>query len=303
MQRRWLSLVSGLPERAPTLGDVRDVDFFIESESSNPFAVRQRVLNRDLVSQIHSGNAGLPDIETAVPLAHLAHNEYEARATDDNSQLRVDESRAVLSALKKVLVRLSIPFNPPFIDFDDFYKYWRRQGATGAGSWAVRRKMLSDLFDPVHERLADLEAGSMTSELPQPVTSHPRTGWIRVDEEIAELRRHFQAASTPQDYRNIGNDCVIILERLSEVAYVAARHLRPDEDEPPVANTKSRLERVVETDLTGRSNAELRKLVKAAIEQAQAVKHRTPDRLQAGIAADSVILLANILRRIVGEFM
>ena len=81
--------------------------------------------------------------------------------------------------------------------------------------------MLSDLFDPVHERLADLEAGSMTSQRAQPVTSHRRTGWIRVDEEIAELRRHFQAATTPQDYRNIGNDCVIVLERLSEVAYVA----------------------------------------------------------------------------------
>lgn len=39
----------------------------------------------------------------------------------------------------------------------------------------------------------------MTSELAQPVTTHRRTGWIRVDEEIAELRRHFQAATTPQD--------------------------------------------------------------------------------------------------------
>ena len=49
------------------------------------------------------------------------------------------------------------------------------------------------------------------------------------------------------------------------------------------------------------ANAELRKLVRAAIEQAQAVKHRTPDKRQASIAADSVILLVSIFRRIVND--
>ncbi len=119
-----------------------------------------------------------------------------------------------------------------------------------------------------------------------------------MDEEVAELRRHFQAARTPQDYRNVGNDCVTVLERISEAAYRAERHLREDEDEPPVSNTKQRLDRVVEVELEGSSNAELRKLVRAAIEQSQAVKHRTSNRRHAGIAADSVILLANIMRRL-----
>ena len=119
-----------------------------------------------------------------------------------------------------------------------------------------------------------------------------------MDDEVAELRRHFQAAQTPQDYRNVGNDCVIVLERLSEAAYSHAQHGRDGEAEPPFANTKARLERVVEVQLPGSSNAELRKLVRSAIEHAQAVKHRTPDRLHAGVAADTVILLASMLRRI-----
>jgi hypothetical protein len=153
-------------------------------------------------------------------------------------------------------------------------------------------------LNPVHDQLADLQAGVLRSVLAQPITTHPRTGWTRVDDEIAELRRHFQGARTPQDYRNVGNDCVIVLERLSEAAYVERRHLRPGEEVPPIAKTKDRLDRVVEVDLAGSENAELRKLVRAAIEQSQAVKHRTASRRHAGVAADSVILVANIFRRL-----
>jgi len=206
-----------------------------------------------------------------------------------------------MSALRAVLKRLGVPFDPPFTDFESFYQYWKREGASGSGGWAARRGIIADLLNPVHDHLADLEAGTLVSTLAQPVGEGVRTGWTRVDDEVAELRRHFQAAQTPQDYRNVGNDCVIVLERLSEAAYDHARHSRDGDAEPPVGNTKMRLERAVEVDLPGSSNAELRKLVRSAIEHAQAVKHRTPDRLHAGVAADTVILLTSMLRRITDE--
>jgi hypothetical protein len=70
-------------------------------------------------------------------------------------------------------------------------------------------------------------------------------------------------------------------------------------EEPAVAQTKQRLSRVVEDRLADPGNAEMRKLARAAIEAAQAVKHNaTPDRLSAGLAADAVILVANLLRRL-----
>jgi len=47
------------------------------------------------------------------------------------------------------------------------------------------------------------------------------------------------------------------------------------------------------------ANAEMRKFARATIELAQAVKHsRTPTRTEAGILADAVVLLANMLRRL-----
>lgn len=279
---------------------MRPDDFFIdESASTDPWSAPVQTLDEGLIRSVLAGPLpGRSDVEVAVGLTRLIHQEYEERATSGSPRITEDDSRAVLAALRTVLVRLGIEFKPPFTDFSSFYQYWRREGMTGDGSWAARREYLSDLLRPIHERLADLEAGAQAATLATPVTAHPRTGWTRVDDEIAELRRHFHAARTPQDYRNIGNDCVIVLERISEVSYDPRVHLPEGEDEPAVASTKARLDRVVEVDLPGQGNAELRKLVRAAIEQAQAVKHRTPDRRQAGVAADSVILLANIMRRI-----
>lgn len=271
----------------------------MERPGSDPWDARQLVLNEALIRQVHGGTAASPtDTDAAVALARLVHDEFGARGTDNNVRLTVPESRAAMSALRAVLRRLGVQFTPQFTDFDEFYDYWRRKGASGSGGWAARRQILADLLNPVHEQLADLQAGLAPKELAEPATERPRTGWTEVDDEIAELRRHFREARSPQDYRNIGNDCVIVLERLSGVAYRSARHLLNGEEEPPIAQTKMRLDRVVEVELPGSSNAELRKLVRSAIEQAQAVKHRTPNRRQAGIAADSVILIANIFRRL-----
>lgn len=66
-----------------------------------------------------------------------------------------------------------------------------------------------------------------------------------------------------------------------------------------MAQTKHRLERFVEDAAPGGDNETLRKLARASIEMAQHVKHsQTPTRREAGIAADAVIQLANMLRRL-----
>lgn len=277
---------------------MRQEDFYVELAAPDPWGAHKRVLDEDLIVRIFAGTDARSDTEVAVPLARLVHDEFEAFGTDGSQNVTEAHSRGVMSALRAVLGRLNVPFAPPFADFPEFRTYWRRNGATGEGGWQARRDILAELLNPIHDQLADLQAGGLRAVLAQPITTHPRTGWTRVDDEIAELRRHFQGARTPQDYRNVGNDCVIVLERLSEAAYVEGRHLQPNEEVPPVAKTKDRLDRVVEVDLAGSENAELRKLVRAAIEQAQAVKHRTPNRRHAGVAADSVILLANIFRRL-----
>jgi hypothetical protein len=89
------------------------------------------------------------------------------------------------------------------------------------------------------------------------------------------------------------------MEALSRKVYDHSRHTPDGEDEPPIAKTKLRLDRYVESRLPGPENAEMRKFARATIELAQAVKHSgTPLRTEAGVVADAVILLANMLRRL-----
>ena len=233
-------------------------------------------------------------------LARFAHEQFDGHGTS-GADIDQDQSVVLVRALKAVLTRLGITnFSPPFRDFDTFYKHWRRAGAVGTGGWQARREIVDEYFDPLHAVLDEREAGSISSTLAVAISPRSVTGWPRVDEEISELRRHFESASSQQDYSNIGNDCVAILEALSATVYEHDKHRVSDESEPPVASTKNRLDRFIEVDLPGAANAELRKLARASIEFAQAVKHRrsTVSRMEAGIAADATILLANILRRV-----
>lgn len=213
------------------------------------------------------------DVEVAPELTTLIHEELRRFGTGGTPLMSDADIRIALQALHATVSRIGVPpANVPFRDFSTFKEYWNRQGAAGNGGYQKRRNILSAIFDGLHDTLAELETRSLSSTLAEPVTSHPRTGWPKVDVEIT-LRRHFQNAVTEQDCRAVGNDCVHVLEAVSAAAYDPAVHLWAGETEPPVQCTKDRLERAVEVDLVGSDNARMRALVRATIEVAQQVKH------------------------------
>jgi hypothetical protein len=280
---------------------VRVDDFF--KDQAAPFGGYARpILDIDLLQQLRRGPiAGHTDAEAALALTQLARREFNAYGTDGGQTVTEVGSREILRTLTALARRLNIAeYDPPFSDFATFRTYWTQN--EGYGSWAARREMVTRFFEPLQQRLEVLEDDALSGELAGPVTPADNMGWPVVDEEVKELRRHFHAAQTVQDYRNIGNDCVAVLEALSATVYDPARHLREGETEPPIASTKNRLERYADDALPGPGNAEIRALVKKTIEFAQAVKHN-PDgtRVRAGIAADAVIQLANILRRLADD--
>ena len=282
---------------------MRTADFFLDHDD-DPFGpgFGGLHLDTDLLRRLRTGPvAEHDDIEVAVPLARLVHDDLTAYGTGGGQTLADPEMRDALRALAAVVRRLDIStFDVPFRDFTAFRSWWVNRGAHG--SWQARRDLLAKIFDPLHDRLAELEDQALVSSLVEPISPHHRTGWSGVDAEISELRRHFLNAKTPQDYRNIGLDCVAITEALSRQVYDPERHRREGEQVPPVANTKQRIERFVEDSAPGPANAALRKLARACVEFAQAVKHSTtPTRREAGLAADAVIQLANLLRRLAEE--
>ncbi|MBL7486536.1 hypothetical protein I6A60_40135 [Frankia sp. AgB1.9] len=286
---------------------MRRDDFFLQPDppkgalDDDPFGFASSlapVFHTDLVEELRHGPIpGADDLEAAMAFARVVHDELLAYGTNGQNQLDNEDAALALKALRSVLRRLGIPLELPFRDFETFHSYWIKQGMKG--SWNDRREYLTGVFDPIHARLDRMEENRLEHQLARPISPQPATGWPDVDAEIEELRRHFDAARTPQDYRGVGTDCVGVLEALSRTVYDPAKHLRPGEEIPPPANTKQRIGRYVEDALPGSDNKEIRGLAVKAIEAAQMAKHRTtPTRRDAGIAADAVILLANILRRL-----
>lgn len=255
-------------------------------------------LDRERLTALIAGpDAHHSDLDISLALMDLVRDDLLLSGTGGGLSLSDADMRLAIRALARTSARAGHEFKLPFRDHIGWKTWWNRNDAHG--SWQARRDLLSDLFDEPYAQLMAAQDRVLESTLAQPVSSHDRLGWPEVDTEIGELRRHFRTARTPQDYRAVGNDCVHLSEALSRKVYHHARHAPEGEPEPPVANTKLRLTRYVEVCLPGPYNAELRKFARAAIELAQAVKHSgKPTRTEAGIVADAVILLANMLRRL-----
>lgn len=276
-------------------------DLFTDQDDVDPFGSPAK-LRIDLIKALRTGP--IPDdddLVTAVTLTRLVHGELTAFGTDGNNRLDDQEIEFCQRALRATLGRHGVKLDLPWRDFNGFRSYWIQNDARG--SWQARRDLLAGYFEPVWAELDRLEETQFRAVLAEPISPHHRTGWPHVDDEIRELQRRFRSAATPQDYRDVGNRAVAVLEALSRTIYDPTKHLRDGEVEPPVDRTNVRIGRYVEDSLGGAENEEVRGVAKKVSELAHKVKHRpAPTRRDAGIAADSVILLANILRRVDQEF-
>jgi hypothetical protein len=255
----------------------------------------------DVICNLGSGPiAGDNDLESAMSLTRLVHAELEEFATNQSvERLTNDQISVAQRSLRSVLERHGIRLALPWRDYTTFRAYWISEGASGAGSWQARREMLAGLFGPVFAELDKLEDAHFSSTLVDPISPSSGTGWTGVDQAVHDVRVRFRSAVTTADYSDVGRRCISVLEAISGTVYDPVGHLRDGEVEPPVAKTHMRITRFVEDALAGSGNVEVRGLVRKSAELAEAVKHRSvATRRDAGIAADAVIMLANILRRV-----
>lgn len=280
-------------------------DLFEETETTSPWTSEPTIttkLRKDLLNELRAGPvAGTDDLDAAVALTHLVWDELSAFGTDGRNSLDDKEVAVAQRALTATLARIGITLSFPWRDFNTFKAHWLRNGCSG--SWQARRNLLEELFAPVQAELDRQEEAQFRAVNAEAVSPHTKTGWPKVDEELTELRRRFRTTTTTQDYRDVGNRSVAVLEALSRTIYDPAVHLRDGETEPPVDKTKQRIGRYVEDSLAGSDNEAIRGVANKVIELAHSVKHSAePTRREAGIAADSVIMLANILRRVDQDF-
>lgn len=278
-------------------------DFFVdtpgESTVDDPWAgsTTVRSFNHDLVQELRRRPlADHSDVEAALVLCQLLQTEFTAYGTDHSETLAEPDVESAVLTLQAVTRRLRVESSLPFRNFSGFRTYWMEND--GSGSWHARRVMVKEFFEPVYLKLLRLEEATFEA-LADPVSPWAELGWPTVDEEIRELRQRFQYAVTPQDCKDIGLRCVTVTELLGDVVYDPSKHEGPGEEPAPRGKTKIRFERYIDAQLPGKDNGPTRSLAKAIVVFAQEVKHSTtPTRREAGIAADSVILLANVLKRL-----
>lgn len=275
-------------------------DFFQEPpDTGNPWESQNPELNTELLTQLLQGTALDPNpLETALSLTRFVREEYEAFGTE-TAGLRVseDEARVALRTLRLVLQRQGIEFKPPWRDFSSFKGHWLAEGAYG--NWQARRDIIEKWFRPVQDQLDEADEQQFMGALTEGISPHKELGWSDVDDHIAQLRQRFRSASTAVDYKDVGNRCVGVLEALSAHVYDPAVHCPPGAKEPPVDKTDIRIGAYIDQRLPGKSNEELRGLAKKSSGLSHKMKHSPrADRTTTGIAADAVILLANILRRL-----
>src|SRR5699024_3481280 len=200
-------------------------------------------------------------------------------------------------ALRMLLKRRGIVFDPPWRDFSSFHSHWIAEGAYG--EWQARRDIIEKVFRPIQDQLEEAEEQQFLGELADGISPHGDLGWTDVDDHIAQLRQRFRSAFTPVDYKDVGNRCVGVLEALSAHVYDPEVHCPPGLSEPPVDKTDIRIGAYIDHRLPGKSNEELRGLTKKASALAHKMKHSPKaDRTTTGITADAVMRLGNVLRRL-----
>lgn len=242
------------------------------------------------------------DLEVAMSVIQAIKEELISYATHGGNRTDNDELKLLIRAGKVAVARIGLEFPKlPFRNYDSFKDYWMSEGMSGGGSWSVRRGFVSNLFQPLEVAIDEIEERELIDGLASPVSPKSNMGWPGVDSEIAQLRKRFAIAHTPQDYSGIGVACVRVLESLGDAVYDPAIH-SVGRSVLPRDKTKSRFESVVSLNLHGNASDEMVSAAKAIVALAHKVKHtETSSRRDAGIACDAVILLSNMLRRVTAE--
>jgi hypothetical protein len=124
---------------------MRPDDFFVDDGPGGMFGVSTRSLNVALLEHLRRGPLKeWEDVEVAVPLTRLIHDDLERYGTDGGQVMTEQQMRAALLALRAVVDRLGIAgFEVSFRDFSTFRNWWIRNGARGSGGWQARRDLLA----------------------------------------------------------------------------------------------------------------------------------------------------------------
>jgi hypothetical protein len=250
----------------------------------------------------------------AAPMAISQRNKHPEPMTDDELIKEIESQRGLMAAVATGGPRIQ-EVNQQYIDrraqiatelrhrkiddpnpHSDLWAWYGRWSAGDMPGWASRRAHVSQMYQPLIERIRAGASSTRAQLFEEP------TGWPRVDRGIYEVRRRLEQAETEEQFQAVGLLCREVLISLAQVVYDPNRHSPKDGVTPSETDANRMLECYITVELAGGSNEGVRRHAKASLSLTNDLQHhRTADRREAALCAEATTSLVNIIAIISGR--
>lgn len=178
--------------------------------------------------------------------------------------------------------------------FFDLWGWYKRFKSGDLPTYASRRQFMSDLYDPLLERLRQ---GSST-----PGMFDEPTGWAKVDRTVTEIRQRLEQATTEEQFQAVGTLCREALISLAQAVFDSAQHPTLDGVKASPTDFKRMIEAYIAVELAGASEEASRRHAKAAFDLANDLQHkRTADFRHAGLCTEATVAVINLVAIVSGR--
>jgi hypothetical protein len=170
--------------------------------------------------------------------------------------------------------------------FFDLWGWFKRFKSGNLPTYASRRQFMSELYDPLLERL----------QQDGPTTVFEPTGWARVDRTVIEIRQRLEQAGTEEQFQAVGTLCREGLISLAQAVFDPAQHSTLDGVKASPTDFKRMIEAYIAVELAGASKEASRRYAKAAFDLANDLQHkRTADFRHAALCAEATVAVINLV--------
>jgi hypothetical protein len=178
----------------------------------------------------------------------------------------------------------------------DLWAWYGRWSAGDMPGWASRRAHVSELYQPLIDRIREGPSSTGAQVFDEP------TGWPRVDRGVYEIRRRLEQAEAEEQFQAVGLLCREVMTSVAQVVYDPQRHPHTDGVAPSDTDAKRMLDNYLAAELSGSTNEGVRRHAKAALSLANDLQHhRTADYRKAALCAEATTSVVNIVAIISGR--
>lgn len=231
-------------------------------------------------------------ISTLIPLLEkqkaimIAVSTGGPRIQEKNTEYQ-NIQKEIVSRLKLV----GLEHQNMYSDLWEWYGFWN----SNLRSYQERREYIGKLFDPFIASLRD--NNSFSKEGVIKVIEY--TGWERIDRTADKIKQSYLNAKNEEEFQTIGLLCRENLISLSNEIYDERKHLEFCDTPPSPSDSKRKIDAYIQFNLSGKSNENIRKFAKVAIDLANEVTHkRTASKKDAGLSITATSAIINIIRLI-----